>query len=89
MNIKIKSMILLNPFSLIICIAVSIVLGIGFGLLITWLFGKFPESWLQDYGVKETDPDYRISKRMRWKPEGIVACAICAAMPPVPTMAHP
>ena len=78
LNITINSMILLKPLTLIICIAVSIVLGIGFGMLITWLFGKFPESWLQDYGVKETDPDYRISKRMRWKPEGIVACVICA-----------
>lgn len=71
-------MILLNPLTLICCIAASIVLGAGFGLLITWLFGKFPESWLQDYGVKETDPDYRVSKRMRWFPEGLVACIICA-----------
>ena len=71
-------MIFLKPGTLIICIAVSLVLGTGLGLLITWLFGKFPESWLQDYGVKETDPDYRVSKRMRWVPEGIAACFICA-----------
>ena len=71
-------MIFLKPVTLIICIAVSLVLGTGLGLLITWLFGKFPESWLQDYGVKETDPDYRVSKRMRWVPEGIAACFICA-----------
>ena len=71
-------MILLNPMTLVLCIAGAIVLGAGFGLLITWLFGKFPESWLQDYGVKETDPDYRVSKRMRWVPEGVIACVICA-----------
>ena len=64
--------------TLVLCIAGAIVLGAGFGLLITWLFGKFPESWLQDYGVKETDPDYRVSKRMRWVPEGVIACVICA-----------
>lgn len=71
-------MVSLSPLIFIICIASAIVLGAGFGILITWLFGKFPESWLQDYGVKETDPDYRISKRMRWVPEGIAACVICA-----------
>ena len=64
--------------TLVLCIAGAIVLGAGFGLLITWLFGKFPEKWLQDYGVSETDPDYRISKRMRWVPEGVAACLICA-----------
>jgi len=71
-------MILTNPLTLIIGIVCSVVLGAGFGLLITWLFGKFPEAWLQDYGVKETDPDYRISKRMRWVPEGVAACIIIA-----------
>ena len=71
-------MILLEPMTLVLCIAGAIVLGAGFGLLITWLFGKFPEKWLQDYDVKETDPDYRISKRMRWVPEGVLACIICA-----------
>ena len=64
--------------TLVLCIIGAIVLGAGFGLLITWLFGKFPEKWLQDYDVKETDPDYRISKRMRWFPEGVLACIICA-----------
>ena len=71
-------MIFLKPLTLTICIAVSVVLGAALGLFITWLFGKIPESWLQDYGVKETDPDYRVSKRMRWVPEGIAACIICA-----------
>lgn len=71
-------MISLNPTVLILCIAAALVAGTGFGLLITWLFGKFPEKWLQDYGVQETDPDYRVSKRMRWMPEGLIACIICA-----------
>lgn len=71
-------MILLKPVTLIICILAALVLGVGFGLLITKLFAIFPEKWLQDYGVKETDPDYRVSKRMRMKPEGLVACIICA-----------
>lgn len=71
-------MILLNPLTLAICIAAAVIIGAGFGILITWLFGKFPEKWLQDYGVKETDPDYRVSKRMRPVPEGIAACVICA-----------
>jgi len=44
-------MILLKSVTLILCIAAAAVIGVGLGLLITWLFGKFPEKWLQDYDV--------------------------------------
>lgn len=58
----------------------AVVAGIVSGAVITWLFGVFPDKWLQDYGVTPQDPDYRPSKRMRPFPEGLVAvlfCVIC------------
>jgi len=58
----------------------AVVAGIVAGVLITWLFGRFPDKWLQDYGVTPQDPDYRPSKRMRPFPEGLFAvlfCVIC------------
>jgi prepilin signal peptidase PulO-like enzyme (type II secretory pathway) len=55
----------------------AVVAGVGAGALITWLFGKFPDKWLQDYGVSPDDPDYRPSKRMRPFPEGLTAVVFC------------
>ena len=57
---------------------IAIAAGVLAGALITYLFGKFPDEWLQDYGVTPQDPDYRPSKRMRPFPEGLIACAFCA-----------
>ena len=57
----------------------AVVAGVVAGALITWLFGRFPEKWLQDYGVTPEDPDYRPSKRMRPFPEGLAAVGFCVA----------
>ena len=57
----------------------AVVAGVLAGVLITWLFGKFPDKWLQDYGVTPQDPDYRPSKRMRPFPEGLIAVVFCVA----------
>ena len=57
----------------------AIVAGVAVGALITYLFGRFPNKWLQDYGVTPEDPDYRPSKRMRPFPEGLIASVFCAA----------
>ena len=57
----------------------AVVAGVLAGALITYLFGKFPDKWLQDYGVTPEDPDYRPSKRMRPFPEGLVAVVFCVA----------
>ncbi|MBR3278362.1 MAG: prepilin peptidase [Lachnospiraceae bacterium] len=57
----------------------AVVAGVVAGALITFLFGRFPEKWLQDYGVTPQDPDYRPSKRMRPFPEGLIASVFCAA----------
>ena len=54
---------------------ISAVLGILFGMLVTFLFGKFPESWLQDYDFDVNSPNYRPSKRMKTFPHGIITCA--------------
>ena len=66
--------------NIVYCFIIAVVAGIAAGALITWLFGKFPDKWLQDYGVTPQDPDYRPSKRMRPFPEGLIAvlfCVIC------------
>ena len=57
----------------------AVVAGVLAGVLVTWLFGKFPDKWLQDYGVTPQDPDYRPSKRMRPFPEGLIAVVFCVA----------
>ena len=56
----------------------AVVAGVLAGAIITYLFGKFPDKWLQDYGVTPEDPDYRPSKRMRPFPEGLIAAVFCA-----------
>lgn len=66
--------------NIVIYYVFAVVAGIVAGVLITWLFGRFPDKWLQDYGVTPQDPDYRPSKRMRPFPEGLIAvlfCVIC------------
>lgn len=50
------------------------------GYLQTFVFAKIPEKWLQDYGVKETDPDFRLSKRMKLIPHGVLSALFCAAV---------
>jgi len=56
----------------------AVLAGVLAGALITYLFGRFPDKWLQDYGVTPEDPDYRPSKRMRPFPEGLIAAVFCA-----------
>ena len=56
----------------------AVVAGVLAGAIITYLFGKFPDKWLQDYGVTPEDPNYRPSKRMRPFPEGLIAAVFCA-----------
>ncbi|MCR5593951.1 MAG: A24 family peptidase [Saccharofermentans sp.] len=50
------------------------------GYLQTFVFAKIPEKWLQDYGVKETDPDFRLSKRMKLIPHGVLSALFCASI---------
>ncbi len=59
--------------NLYVLIITGVLLGALSGTSTTFLFKKLPESWLQDYGVKETDTNYRVSKRMRPYPEGLIA----------------
>ena len=57
----------------------AVVAGVLTGALITYLFGRFPDKWLQEVGVTPQDPDYRPAKRMRPFPEGLIACVFCSA----------
>ena len=59
----------------------AVVAGVVAGALITFLFGRFPEKWLQDYGVTPQDPDYRPSKRMR--PFRKALLLLCSARPAI------
>ncbi len=52
--------------------------GIAMGLLLTFIFSRLPESWLQDYDYDEKAPNFRLSKRMKIIPHGVIAVAACA-----------
>lgn len=54
--------------------------GTIIGYLQTLVFAKLPEKWLQDYGVKETDPDFRLSKRMQFFPHGVISALFCVGI---------
>ena len=56
-------MILLNPLTLAICIAAAVIIGAGFGILITWLFGKFPEKFNVN-GKEYTPKEYFASLKL-------------------------
>ena len=58
---------------------IAIVAGavIGFGL--TYVFGKLPEKWLQDYDYDPKSPDFRLAKRMKPIPHGLI-CAVLLAI---------
>ena len=58
--------------------AIAAILGALIGYSQTFVFAKLPEKWLQDYGVKETDPDVRLSKRMKLYPHGVLSALFCA-----------
>ncbi|MBO4604202.1 MAG: prepilin peptidase [Clostridiales bacterium] len=55
------------------------ILGIAMGLFLTFIFAHLPESWLQDYGYDEKAPNFRLSKRMKIWPHGVVAAVSCTA----------
>jgi len=54
---------------------ISVIAGILLGLFVTYLFGRFPEKWLQDYDYDPNAKDFRIAKRMKMVPHGIITCA--------------
>ena len=64
-------------------ILIGTALGALFGYLITFLFGKFPESWLQDYDYDVNSSNFRLAKRMKYVPHGIISSvgmAMCYAL---------
>lgn len=61
-------------------IVIAILLGIAVGFLVSLIFNKLPESWLQDYDYDPTAPNFRISKRMKFVPHTILSIIFCAAI---------
>lgn len=59
---------------------IAIVAGAVIGFLVTNIFNKLPEAWLQDYGYDEKSPDFRLSKRMSLLPHGAISALICALL---------
>lgn len=57
----------------------AVVLGIAAGFGVTFIFSKLPEKWLQDYGYDPNAPDFRLSKRMKICPHGLIASFFLAA----------
>ena len=58
---------------------IAAVLGFAAGILLKFLFDRFPEKWLQDYDYDPKSPNYRPSRRMKIVPHGILAGLFCAA----------
>ena len=64
-------------------ILIGTAFGALFGFLITFLFGKFPESWLQDYDYDVNSKSFRLARRMKYIPHGIISSvgmALCYAL---------
>ena len=59
--------------------ALAIVVGLIEGFLITFIFAKLPEKWLQDYGYDPKAPDFRLSKRMKIFPHGLISALFLSA----------
>lgn len=57
----------------------AIVVGLIEGFLITFIFAKLPEKWLQDYDYDPKSPDFRLSKRMKLFPHGLISALFLAA----------
>lgn len=52
----------------------SVVCGVLWGLCITFIFGKLPENWLQDYDYDVNAKNFRLAKRMKPVPHGVISC---------------
>ncbi len=57
--------------------SVATLLGLAFGLVLTPIFKVIPEKWLQDYGFNPKAANFRISKRMKFLPHGVIASLFC------------
>src|SRR5574344_2987475 len=57
--------------------SVATLLGLAFGLVLTPIFKVIPEKWLQDYGFNPKAANFRISKRMKYLPHGVIASLFC------------
>lgn len=68
-----------TPMDLMACIIVAALLGAAVGFSVTYLFKILPESWLQDYGYDEKAPDFRLAKRMKLVPHGVISAVFCTA----------
>ncbi len=60
-------------------IIVAVIAGTLIGLGLTFVFAKLPEKWLQDYDYDPKSPDFRLSKRMKFIPHGIISAVLLAA----------
>ncbi len=57
---------------------IAIVAGAVIGAGLTYVFKKLPEKWLQDYDYDPKAPDFRLSKRMKFIPHGVISAALLA-----------
>ena len=65
--------------STVIAAVIAVILGFLIGCSLTFVFGRLPESWLQDYDYDPKADNYRPSKRMKMVPHGVLAGIFCAA----------
>ena len=60
--------------------AIAALTGAAVGLFLTYIFSILPESWLQDYDYDVNSPDFRLAKRMKTVPHGLLAALCCAVL---------
>ena len=57
---------------------IAVITGALVGFALTFVFEKLPEKWLQDYDYDPKSPDFRLSKRMKLVPHGVIAAVLLA-----------
>lgn len=63
--------------SIQLLVVILIILGLALGFLTSFVFQRLPEKWLQDYDYDSSAPDFRIAKRMKLIPHGLISGLAC------------
>ena len=63
----------------VLSVIIAALFGASVGFSVTLVFNRLPESWLQDYGYDVKSPDFRLAKRMKLYPHGVISAILVTA----------
>ena len=63
----------------VLSVIIAALFGASVGFSVTLVFNRLPESWLQDYGYDVKSPDFRLAKRMKLYPHGVISAVLVTA----------